>query len=52
MQEVDDLLIFLQAFPVLYNWMTFPLTALLEKIFSQGKGKRDMMLVEMCSIAE
>jgi hypothetical protein len=47
-----------QAFPEVYNWTTYPLTVLLEQMYSQSKSRlathnmKDTMLVELCSVAE
>jgi hypothetical protein len=47
-----------QAFPQVYNWTTYPLTVLLEQMYSQSKSRlathnmKDTMVVELCSVAE
>ncbi len=51
---------YLQIYPQLYNWVTFPLVSLIEKIYSQCTANMDATpsmfpdpcLVELCSVAE
>ena len=45
----------LQAFPAVYNWMTYPLTVLLKEIWDQGllaEGGPSVKAVELCSVVE
>ena len=45
----------MQAFPAVYNWMTYPLNVLLEKIWEEGRSTgagTNAKMVELCSIAE
>lgn len=45
----------LQAFPAIYTWMTYPLTMLLDLIWSAGHSSNQLPRVkdiELCSIAE
>lgn len=50
--------IVLQAFPALYQWTTYPLTALLEEVYKQTqplfptKKFKHAMMVEFCSVLE
>lgn len=50
--------IVLQAFPALYQWTTYPLTALLEDVYKQTqplfptKKFKHAMMVEFCSVLE
>src|SRR6266550_6801092 len=51
---------YLQIYPQLYNWVTFPLVSLIERIYSQCTADMDATpsmfpdpcLVELCSVAE
>jgi len=45
----------LQAFPAVYNWMTYPLTVLLKEIWNEGLstvGGPSVKIVELCSVVE
>lgn len=50
--------IYYQAFPALYQWTTYPLTALLEEVYEQTKTLFPSnkfvhtMMVEFCSVLE
>jgi len=45
----------LQAFPAVYNWITYPLTVLLKEIWNEGlsaEGGPSVKIVELCLVVE